>query len=272
MTIPCIAECVAEDPIIGLLIRLVTLARRALESAPVEHCDLAALVMNEVAPLQRARRLGHANPADAKHLGQKLLRDMKRRSVSAILKHQQPARQSRLDHVEARAGGRLLELAQMDEDITVDFAPQRPALFELTAEELAVQSQRGPGAPHRCAHRRSVHPERKRNPEHAFAADERDFERGGIVHPHAERDEAADGEVDVGEALHRNMENLAEGKLDLFTTVEQLAQIAFWQRASNRFATIVRWIDGTHSLHGRRRNRHVGTRDSGRQRRSTLTG
>ncbi len=98
--------------------------------------------------------------------------------MRAILRHQQPAGQPRLDHVEARAGRRLRELAQMNERIAVDLALQRLAAPEFAAEERGVHSQRRSRAAHDGTHGRHVDAERQRNPEHAFVADQADFERG----------------------------------------------------------------------------------------------
>ena len=100
-----------EDPIVRFPIRLVAPAGRGLESAPVEHGDVAAAVADQAGALQGTRRLGDADPADTEHQGQEFLRDVEGVGVRAILGHQQPAGEPRLDHVEARAGRRLRELA-----------------------------------------------------------------------------------------------------------------------------------------------------------------
>src|SRR5207253_9642258 len=103
----CTPERLTEDPIVRFSICLVAPAGSGLESTPVQNGDIAAAVMDQVAPLQGARRLGDADSADAKHEGQVFLRDLEVVRVGAILGHQQPARQPRFDHVEARTGRRL---------------------------------------------------------------------------------------------------------------------------------------------------------------------
>src|SRR6266576_1434090 len=91
-----------EGPVIRCSIRLVAAAGSGLEPAPVENGDVAAAVTDQFALLQRARRLGDTDAADAQHEGQEFLRDVKVVRVRAILGHQQPTSKPRLDHVEAR--------------------------------------------------------------------------------------------------------------------------------------------------------------------------
>ena len=138
--------------------------------------------------------------------------------VRAILGHQQPAGEPGLDHVEARAGRRLRELAQMNEDIAVDLALQRRAASELAAEGRGAHSQRRSRALHDRTHRRHVDAERERNPEHAFVSDQADFERGGIVDRHDQRDEAVGGKIDVAEALPGRVEHVGKRELDTSRT------------------------------------------------------
>src|SRR4030095_11184164 len=87
-----------EDPVVRIPIGLVAHARCGLEASPVEHGDIAAAVMDEVALLQSARRFGDAHSADAKHQGQEFLRYMKCARVRAILGHQQPAGEAGFAH------------------------------------------------------------------------------------------------------------------------------------------------------------------------------
>ena len=107
---------------------------------PVKNRDIAATVMDQTALLQGPGRLGYTDSPDAKHQGQEFLRDTKGVRVRAILGHQQPPGKPRLDHVEARTGCRLRELAQMDEDIAVNVALQRLAVSEFVAEGGGVHS------------------------------------------------------------------------------------------------------------------------------------
>src|SRR6202158_2816936 len=127
-------ERLTEDPIVRFPICVVASAGSGLESKPVKNRDIAAAVMDQTALLQRSRRLGDADSADAEHQGQDFVRDTEGARVRAILGHQQPAGKPLLDHMKARAGRFLGELAQMDEDIAVNLALQRPAASEFATE------------------------------------------------------------------------------------------------------------------------------------------
>src|ERR1044072_5138490 len=105
---PADGDSLAEDPIVGIPIRLVAAAGRGLESTPVENRDIAAGVMDQLAPLERARGLGAATRAYAENRGQKFLLHMKFVCVGPILFHHQPAGKPRLHHVKARTGRRII--------------------------------------------------------------------------------------------------------------------------------------------------------------------
>ncbi len=116
-----LAERLAEGPLVRFPVCLVAPAGGGPESAPVENRDIAAAVSNQPPLLQRARRVGDADSTDAKHQGKELVRDVERVRMGAILGHQQPLGEPRLDDVEARARRRLGELSQTDDDVASDF-------------------------------------------------------------------------------------------------------------------------------------------------------
>src|SRR3954452_19502859 len=89
---------------------LVTFASGCLETTAVQDRDVAAVIADEDPVLQRSGGLGDADPTHAQHMPEKLVREMNCVRVRAVLSHQQPAGKTRLDHVEARTGGRLREL------------------------------------------------------------------------------------------------------------------------------------------------------------------
>jgi hypothetical protein len=109
--------------------------------------------MDQAALLQGACRLGHANASNAKHEGQKLLREMEVVRPCPILGHQQPARKPRFNDVKARASRGLRELAHMNEDISIDAAPQRRALPHFAAERRGGHAQRRARSLHHRAYR-----------------------------------------------------------------------------------------------------------------------
>src|SRR3954463_2728663 len=114
-----------QRPIVRCSIRLVAAARSGLEATPVKNRYVPAAVADQFARLQGTCRLGHTDAADAQHEGEELLRDVEAVCVRAILRHQEPPRKPRLDHMKTCTAGRLRELAHMDEHIAVDFALQR---------------------------------------------------------------------------------------------------------------------------------------------------
>ena len=186
-----------QHPFVRVQIGLVAAACSCLETAPIENRDVASAVVNQPSGLQRACRLGDANAADAEHVGEKFLRNMECVGVRAILRHQQPACETRLDNVKARARGSLRELAQLDENVLVDLALQGRAAFEFAAECGGIHLQCGPFPLHHGAYRRDIHAERERNPQHSFVSNQSNFESRRIVDRHDQRNEASGGEEDT---------------------------------------------------------------------------
>src|SRR5258706_14265236 len=65
-----------EHEVVGVEVGAVAAARRGLEPGAIEDRHLAARIDDELAPLQRARRLGDADAAHAEHEGEELVGDM----------------------------------------------------------------------------------------------------------------------------------------------------------------------------------------------------
>src|ERR1700740_2880723 len=64
-----------------------------------------------------------------------------------------------------------------------------------------------------------------RGPEHAFVADQADFQIGVTVDRGDQRDEAVGGEEDVTNALTGPAEHIAKAKVDLFAACQQMLTI-----------------------------------------------
>lgn len=110
----------------------VTTARRLFEAATVEHFDIAADITNQAGFLHDAGRRGDAAAAHAKHVGEKLVRQLEMVPTRSVMRHQEPARQPVADIMKARASGGLTELQQQQ----VDMLPQYPVQRRTAGDDL----------------------------------------------------------------------------------------------------------------------------------------
>ena len=74
----------------------------------IEDPDLAAAVLDQALLLEARRGFAHPFAPHAEHMREKFVRHAEFARGHAIARHQQPARQPALDHVEAVARGGLL--------------------------------------------------------------------------------------------------------------------------------------------------------------------
>src|SRR6266700_4076100 len=98
-------------------------------------------------------------------------------------------------------------------------------MFELTTKCCRLHSPAGARALHQRVQRRSVYAENKRDPHHAFIADEAHFEIGVVADRSDQRDEAIGGKEDVTNALAGLAEHVGKAKLDLLAAGEQMLAI-----------------------------------------------
>src|SRR5678816_2990861 len=105
------------DPV-GIQIGLIAGTREVFEPLAVEDRNIAAPATDQLARLQRACGGRDADATHAKHEGEEFLGHVERVSMRAILGHQQPACEASFHDMEARARGRLCELAQDHIDVT----------------------------------------------------------------------------------------------------------------------------------------------------------
>src|SRR5258706_16334853 len=104
-------RALVECPLVDREVRLVAAARRGLEPGTVADPDVAARIADEVAALERARRLRNAHAPHAEHHREELVGDVEGRGMRAIRRHEHPPGEALLDDVEAVAPRRLRELA-----------------------------------------------------------------------------------------------------------------------------------------------------------------
>src|SRR5579864_2779558 len=100
--------------------KTVALAGARLESLAIEHPDRTSRVFNYLVLVQHACGGGDAAAIRAEHGGQEIVRHGQKTGLNAILGHEQPARETFIDFVEAVAGGRLGDLHAVDNGKTAE--------------------------------------------------------------------------------------------------------------------------------------------------------
>ena len=176
----------------------------------IDDADVAAPVADEAAPLQGGGRRGDPDPAHAEHVREELLREVEFPRADAIARHQQPAREARLDPVKAIARGGLGDLRHQRGGVAMQRALQRDARPQALAQARGAHAQRAAAALHQGAHRRDADAERERDPDHALVPHQPDFERAAAVDDGEQRHYRAAGEVDVAHRGAGLVEHVAE--------------------------------------------------------------
>ena len=139
----------------------------------------------------------------------------------AIARHQEPAGEAGFDRVKAVARGGLCDLNYPFVDIPVQLSMQGPVLPMFAAEARGCHAQGRSGSLYQGAHRRIIYPERHRNPEHAFAANQADFQRHVSLYQREQGHQRVAGKVDMPDRLPRLIEDLAESQRDRLETGQQ---------------------------------------------------
>ena len=145
--------------------------------------------------------------------------------MSAIVAHQQPARQARPDLMEAHARGRGRELRHQHGDVLVDRASQRGAARELGAKRDLADAQGAAFALHHGVQGRRRHAQGEMRPEHAFAPDHADLDTGAPRHDRDQRDESVDRKVEVARRCRRRADDLSQHHDGRFTEGEESAAV-----------------------------------------------
>ena len=110
--------------------------------------------------------------------------------------------------------------------IKVQASLQSRATFDLTAKCRRLHSPCGTPTLYLGARGRSVHAQHQGDSQHAFVADEANFETGVAVYRSDQRDEALGGKKDVANALARLAEHISNEQLDLLAAREQMFAIS----------------------------------------------
>ena len=175
---------------------------------------MAAAVFDQLAALERRGGRAHADPPHAEHAGEKLLRHQEIGGAGTVARHQQPARQSRLDHMKAVAGGGARKLPHQSAGVEQQHLAQRRRATHGHVEAGLAHAQAGSGALHHGPDRRACHAERQRNAHHAFTADHTDFQREMTALEGEQRHQSLDREINVAHRLAGFVEHFAEGQID----------------------------------------------------------
>lgn len=146
-----------------------------------------------------------------------------------ITSHQKPTGKPRLYEMEASASSCLCQLAQRYIEVTIHTSLQRRTVLQFMGERRCRHAPGSTRALHQGVQRCRVYAQHERSPEHAFVADETDFEPGVAVDRGDQRDVAVSREEYVTDALTGLAEHIAKTKLDLFATCQQMLTILAWQ-------------------------------------------
>ncbi|MBP9603032.1 MAG: hypothetical protein KBE53_02985 [Chromatiaceae bacterium] len=120
---------------------------------------------------------------------------MKVVGVGAVLRHQQPARQARLDLMKMGTSGGLGGLGYADIEIAVDDAPQVRAGEQCLLKAVAGDAPGGTRALDQGPHGGGPDPECQGGAEHALVADQPHFQGPIRVHDGDQGDDAPQREI-----------------------------------------------------------------------------
>src|SRR5690606_8174200 len=108
--------------------------------------DLATAVADQLAPLQRPRRIGDADTPNPQHECEELVGHGECIGVGPVARHQQPSGESRLNDMKSVAGDRLGELAHDYEEVSMQLTLQGRTALELAKERRHPHAQCLPGS------------------------------------------------------------------------------------------------------------------------------
>ena len=167
------------------------------------------------------RRQVDADPPDAQHEREKLLRNAKLVGGNAVAGHQQPAGHALRHPMEAVARRGLRDLDHQQVGKEEQLSLQRSALAEFAAKVHYLHPHCCAAALYHGTKRRDSDTQCHGKPDHAFRADESDLGRPVGIHGSQHRDEAVAGKVHVPNAVLGFIENLPKGQLYWFEDSQQ---------------------------------------------------
>src|SRR2546428_5803981 len=189
----------------------------------IEDGDVAAAIRDQLAPLQRRRRLGDADAPHAEHVRKELVRQVELAEARRVARHEQPAREARRHPVEAVGRGGVRDLRHERVRIAMELPLKGGAGPDLLAKACRAHAQGRAAALHQRANRGHADAERQRNADHAFAADQADLERKPALHQRQQRNHAVGRKIHVANRLAWLVEHVAEHEGDRLQAGEQVA-------------------------------------------------
>src|ERR1700730_10361609 len=148
----------------------VTTASGRFESAAVQYLDLTAMIFYVPAALQYAGSRRDADAADAEHVREEFMGDVKAIRMGAILRHQKPARQARPDLVKAQTRRGRCELHHHHVNVAIEALLQRRTVREFPAERGSANAPSRSRALHQRMQRSDRDAQCQLRPQHSFAA------------------------------------------------------------------------------------------------------
>src|SRR3569833_1780418 len=131
----------AEPPVKLARHRLIAFARCPLKRGSVKNGHLPAQVTDNSRLLKGRRHDADGWPMHAQHVGHEFLRQIKGVAFGAVMQEQQPARESLLDRMQAVAGHRLRNLAEVSPQKTLGDAAQRRIALDNIPENGSANAQ-----------------------------------------------------------------------------------------------------------------------------------
>ena len=175
----------------------VATARNGFEAAPIQHGELAAVVLDQSTALQGHGGGRNADAAHAEHIGEELLCHSEAVGMRSILAHQQPTGQARADQVKAQAGGGRSQLGHQDIDVAVQDKSQCSAVREFVSQRARTYAPCSARALYHRMQWHSHHAQGELHAEHAFATHHSDFQPTLALNARNQRDEAIGREVSI---------------------------------------------------------------------------
>jgi len=128
-----------------ILDRAVALARRQFQGIPVQNGNVTADVADDAGFLKDTGCYRHTGATHSQHAGEVFVRQGKLIAVSAVVRHQKPARKPFINPVHGVAGGTLGDLEQEGHDVAVQASGQGWALADSLAEGCDRHAPSGAG-------------------------------------------------------------------------------------------------------------------------------
>lgn len=175
--------------------------------------DLPPRVADELSALQFPGGNRHGTPANPEHPGKKQVGEVETIAMGAIVRHQQPPSQTRLDFMERVACGSLCQLFNQYVKIAIERALQIRALPELQAKLRSRYPQRTAGSLYDCPQRGGADTECECCTQHPFVSDHAHFDGLVTANGGYQGDVTRKRKVDMPDRLSGIAQYLAKNQL-----------------------------------------------------------